>query len=198
MKYYQREGLVPEGLRSAPNQVEYGDEHVKRVRLIRALIETGGLSIAATRDVIRALDTEGAPLAETFEVASHAMATPRIPESAPSAESRERVIKLARSQGWHFSDDNPGIDAAARAVDGLAAIDYDAPDDYLLAYLGAAAASAAADVRALTTRPDPDQIAELMVVGTVLGDPLFSGLRRIAHENVTHDLFPVDPNRAQP
>ena len=48
VKYYQREGLLPEGVRSAPNQVQYGDAHVRRVRLIRALLETGGLSVAAT------------------------------------------------------------------------------------------------------------------------------------------------------
>ncbi|BCJ69537.1 hypothetical protein Prubr_65580 [Polymorphospora rubra] len=61
MKYYQREGLLPEGVRSAPNQVDYGDAHVHRVRLIRALLETGGLSVAATKEVIAALDAEDAP-----------------------------------------------------------------------------------------------------------------------------------------
>jgi len=194
VKYYQREGLLPEGIRSAPNQVEYGEQHVKRVRLIRALLEAGGLSIAATRDVIRALNTEGAPLAETFSVASYAMNTPRIAESVPSADARERVMRLAHAEGWAFTDDNPGIDSAARAIDGLNAIDFDAPDEYLLAYAKAAAVAAAADVRALTALSDPDQIAELMVVGTVLGDPLFAGLRRIAQEDATHDIFPVAPD----
>ena len=66
MKYYQREGLIPEGERSLPNQVQYGDVHVQRLRLIRALLETGGLSIAAAKDVIRVLDAEDAPLAETY------------------------------------------------------------------------------------------------------------------------------------
>lgn len=197
VKYYQREGLVPEGVRSAPNQVEYGEVHVKRVRLIRALLETGGLSIAATKDVIRALDTDDAPLAETFAVASYAMSTPRTTESVPSAESRERIMRLARAEGWAFTEDNPGIDNAARALDGLDAIDFHAPDEYLAAYVSAAATAAAADLRALTTLTNPDQIAELMVVGTVLGDPLFAGLRRIAHENATHTLFPVDPNGDQ-
>jgi DNA-binding transcriptional MerR regulator len=195
VKYYQREGLLPEGVRSAPNQVEYEELHVKRVRLIRALLETGGLSIAATKDVIQALDAEGAPLAETFSVAAYAMSTPRITESLPSAESREEVMRLAHSQGWKFTDDNPGIDSAARALDGLRAIDFNAPDEYLVAYASAAGAAARADLQALTALSDPDQIAELLVVGTVLGDPLFAGLRRLAQEDATHDLFPVEPNR---
>jgi DNA-binding transcriptional MerR regulator len=198
VKYYQREGLLPEGVRSAPNQVEYGELHVKRVRLIRVLLEVGGLSISATKTVIAALDDEGAPLAQTFAVASYAMSSPRVGDAAASDESRERIIRFARDQGWNFTDDNPGIDNAARALDGLSAIDFTAPDDYLAAYASAADAAAAADLRALTTLASPDQIAELMVVGTVLGDPLFAGLRRIAHEDATHDLFPVVPNRVAP
>ncbi|CAD6010460.1 MerR family transcriptional regulator [Agreia sp. COWG] len=195
VKYYQREGLLFEGIRTAPNQVEYGEAHVKRVRLIRALLETGGLSIAATKDVIRALDAPGAPLAETFSVASSALATPRAAEVRASEASRERVKSIAHSLGWGFTGDNPGIEGAARALEGLDAIDFDAPGEYLRDYAAAAALAATADVRALTALSDPDKIAELMVVGTVLGDPLFAGLRRIAQEDATHQLFPVDTNR---
>lgn len=61
VKYYQREGLLPAGVRTAPNQVSYDDSHLQRVRLIRALLETGNLSVAATKDVITALDTDSAP-----------------------------------------------------------------------------------------------------------------------------------------
>ncbi|MFV0375400.1 MerR family transcriptional regulator [Microbacterium sp.] len=190
VKYYQREGLIFEGVRSSPNQVEYDDSHVQRVRLIRALIETGGLSIAATAEVIRAIDTPGAPPAETFRVAQHAMSTPRTAESIPSTRSRECVHLLARRRGWCISDDNPGLDAAARALDGLYAIDFDAPDSYLDAYADAAASAADADLNALTTRSGADEVAELMVVGTALGDPLFAGLRRLAQQHATTSLFP--------
>ncbi|MEV7232087.1 MerR family transcriptional regulator [Polymorphospora sp. NPDC051019] len=196
VKYYQREGLLPEGVRSAPNQVDYGDAHVHRVRLIRALLETGGLSVAATKDVIAALDAEDAPLAETFRVAQHAMATPRTADSTPSDAARQRIATFARSQGWEVTDDNPGIDAAARALDGLRAIGFEAPDSYLGAYAAAAAAVAAADLRALSSLATPDQVAELMVVGTILGDPLFAGLRRLAQQDVTRTLFPTDAKRA--
>ncbi|BCJ69538.1 hypothetical protein Prubr_65590 [Polymorphospora rubra] len=103
---------------------------------------------------------------------------------------------LARSLGWEVTDDNPGIDAAARALDGLRAIGFDAPDPYLDAYAAAAATVAAADLRALSSLTTPDQVAELMVVGTILGDPLFAGLRRLAQQDVTRTLFPDDAKRA--
>lgn len=197
VKFYQREGLLPEGVRSAPNQVDYGEAHVKRVRLIRALLETGGLSIAATREVLRAVDTEGVSMADTFGVAQRAMSTPRTTASVPTAESRDRVTRLAQSRGWDFSPDNPGIDAAARALDGLRAIDFTLTDAYLSAYASAASSAAGGDLQALATLSDPDEIAELMVVGSILGDPLFAGLRRLAQEDSTHHLFPTQPKREE-
>ena len=195
VKFYQREGLLPEGVRSAPNQVEYGEAHVKRVRLIRALLETGGLSIAATKEVLGAVDTQGVSMANTFGLAQRAMSTPRTAASVPSAESRDRVTRLAQSQGWNFLAENPGIDAAARALDGLRAIDFTLTDAYLTAYASAASMAAAADLHALTALSDPDELTELMVVGSILGDPLFAGLRRLAHENSTHHLFPTQSKR---
>ena len=42
LKYYLREGLVHEGERLSGNQTDYDETHVQRVRLERALLETGG------------------------------------------------------------------------------------------------------------------------------------------------------------
>jgi hypothetical protein len=36
-------------------------------------------------------------------------------------------------------------------------------------------------------------MAETVVVGTVLGDALFAGLRRIAQEHSSHTMFPAPP-----
>ena len=191
VKYYQREGLLPAGEKTAPNQTTYDDRHVRRVRLVRALLEVGGLSVAAAREVLAALDADDAPLAVAFAAAQHAMSSPRAQDAAPTPASRSRVAALTAAAGWATTDDNPGLDAAARALDGLGTIDFDPSDEYLDAYLTAAATAARADVQALGGRRDRDDVAELMVVGTVLGDPLFAGLRRLAHEHVTHDLFPA-------
>lgn len=195
VKYYQREGLIPEGDRTAPNQVDYSDTHLQRVRLVRALLETGGLSIASAKEVVAALDTENAPIAETFRVAQNAMSATRSSQP-PSDEARARVRQVVTDLHWAASDENPGIDAAARAIDGLGAIGFEPPEAYLAAYADAAASAASADLQALRTRTAPDEIAELMVVGTALGDVLFAGLRRLAQEHTTHRLFRVEPDVA--
>lgn len=72
IKYYTREGLLPAGERTGPNQVRYGEAHVRRLRLIRALLDVGGLSVAAAREVLR-------------EVEVPDRAAPRVPGAAQAA-----------------------------------------------------------------------------------------------------------------
>ncbi|MET4639016.1 MerR family transcriptional regulator [Mycetocola sp. 2940] len=190
-KYYQREGLVPAGIRLSGNQTAYDEPHVLRVRLVRALLETGGLSIGAAKAVVATLDSDDDSLAFTFEAAQHALGAISPPLTPASEKSRQSIEALAAAQGWLSTAENPGLDSAARVLDGFAAIGFAPTPEYLQAYAAAAASIARADVAALQSRDRPDLIAELMVVGTVLGDALVAGLRRLAHESVTAELFPV-------
>ena len=56
IKYYLREGLLPAGRRGSRTTAEYDAVHVERLRLVRALIETGDLGIAAVRRVLTVID----------------------------------------------------------------------------------------------------------------------------------------------
>lgn len=190
VKYYRREGLLPAGVKTSPNQAQYSAEHVRRVRLIRALLETGGLSVAAAGRVLGRVDDEGAPVEHVFAEAQHAMGDASASNAVPSAGSVERIGELAARAGWAVSDANPGIVQAALALDGFAAIDATVSDAYLSGYAAAAAVAAGADMDLLDSRDDRAGVAELMVVGTVLGDPLFAGLRRLAQEQASSRARP--------
>ena len=191
VKYYVREGLVPEGRRTSRNQTAYDDSHVQRIRLVRALIETGGLSITATKQVLSVLDDHQDNLAYAFEAAQHALGSVGGAGARDaSAAARQRIAELVASRGWTATDDNPGLEVAARALDGLSTIGFAPSAEYLAAYAGAAAAVARADLAALGTRSRPDEITELMVVGTVMGDALLAGLRRLAQQDETAAAFP--------
>lgn len=195
LKYYLREGLVHEGERLSGNQTAYDESHVQRVRLVRALLETGGLSIADARRVLATLDDDRDSLAYTFAAAQHALGVGGTSTSVPASDaSRRRVDDLAASNRWRTTPDNPGRDVAARVLDDLAAIGFDPSDAYLSAYASAAALIAHADVSALRDRETAELTAELMIVGTVLGDALVAGLRRLAQQDATADLFPVPPS----
>jgi len=198
LKYYLREGLVHEGVRLSGNQTSYDESHVQRVRLVRALIETGGLSIAAAKRVLSTLDIEGASLAYTFEAAQHALGVGGASTAAASAASRRRIADVAVANSWRTSPENPGFDIAARVLDDLAAIGFEPSEEYLVSYASAATAIARADLSALRDRQSPDLTAELMIVGTVLGDALIAGLRRLAQQDATAELFPVPDTAKQP
>jgi hypothetical protein len=54
---------------------------------------------------------------------------------------------------------------------------------------------ARADLAALREQQGAAAIAELMVVGTVMGDRLFAGLRRLAHQHETTFAYPVGEDK---
>lgn len=194
LKYYVREGLVPEGRRTNTNQTEYSEAHVQRAKLARALIDIGGLSVAAARQVLGVLDNHQDSLAHVFDAAQHAMGAGRTIGTRPaSQQSRNAAADLVASRSWATSTHNPGNELVARALDGLATIGYAPSPEYLDAYAEAASIIARADLAALAERSSPALVAELMVVGTVMGDALLAGLRRLAQEHETAALFPAAP-----
>src|SRR5262245_3994370 len=81
IKYFLREGLLPAGQATAATLAEYGEAHIQRLRLIKALTTVGGLSIAAARDVLAAVDGAESP-ARTLQAISYALP---VPVAAPAA-----------------------------------------------------------------------------------------------------------------
>src|SRR3954447_19100510 len=73
IKYSLRERLLPPGERSAPNQASYGEPHVRRLRLIRAMIEIGGVPVAGVREVLRAVDATDTPVNHMLGEAHYAL-----------------------------------------------------------------------------------------------------------------------------
>ena len=185
IKYYQREGLLPDGERTASNQVTYNEAHVERLRLVRALIDVGGLSVAACTSVITALDSE-VDLQWVFSAAQHAV-SPELEVESISAEALE-VIDAAMPT-WHVSPDNPGRLAAARVYESFTSVGQSDETGWFSRYAEVALRAAELDIDELQTRPTRDAQAELVIVGTVLGDQLFSGFRRAAQEHVTSLRF---------
>jgi DNA-binding transcriptional MerR regulator len=189
IKFYVREGLLPAGERVGGNRTEYTEAHEHRLRLIRAMLEVGKLSIGSIGQVLAALDRPDAPIADTFEVAQRALARRTASDiSEPSARALEQIDALIDRAGWTPGcHHNVGRGIAAQAVDAFANAGYELPDSYLDGYADAAERVATADLTAVGSLADPSDMAELMVVGTVLGDTLSLGLRRIAQAHVTSE-----------
>jgi len=191
IKFYLREGLLQPGEATSPNQASYGDDHVRRLRLIRALIDVGGLSVASARDVLGAVDTPDLPLGQVFSTAQRAISQAELYADPASAEATGRVLSLVAVRGWHVSAGNPGLVGAANVVDAFGAIGHPELADFLEGYVEAAEIVARADLRSVGRQADVAAMAETVVAGTVLGDAMFAALRRIVQEHVTFELYPV-------
>ena len=189
IKFYLRERLLPAGVRTGPNQSRYGEQHLRRLRLIRGLIEVGGLSVAGARDVIDAVDSE-LPLAHSFGVAQRAVSA-NIDPGDIDPEALAGIDRL--TDGWRVSGDNPGRLAAARVLETFGALGQRDERNWFSRYAAAALLVAEADLDQVEARGSREAMAETVVIGTVLGDALFSGLRRAAQEHVSALRHPVLP-----
>ncbi len=198
IKFYLREGLLPAGRSTGSNQADYGDQHVVRLRLIRALLEIGALSIASAREVIAAVDTSTMPLGHVFGVAQHAISQHSLYSDPPTDRSRRRVSEAIAARGWKVEDDAPARVGAANVLDAFDEIGHPELADLLDDYLAAAEEVAKADLGIVTRQTDVAAMAEIVVGGTVLGDALFAALRRMAQEHVTYQVFPIDPDEPDP
>ena len=181
IKYYVRDGVLPPGERISGKRTEYSESHLRRLRLVRTLLEVGKLSTASVLDVLTALDAPGLDITYAFEIAQRALTRSVVATAGePSADALARVDAVSERAGWAYSSGNIGRAIAAQVIDASAGSGLYLDDEHLDAYAAAADTVAAADMAALRDIADRSSAAEVMVIGTVLGDPLSAGLRRIA------------------
>jgi DNA-binding transcriptional MerR regulator len=87
IKFYLREKLMPEGIRTSATQAQYDESHVARLRLIRALLCPAGLSVAAAQQVILAIEEPPESLYELLGIAAAAVAGPNVDAALQALEA---------------------------------------------------------------------------------------------------------------
>jgi DNA-binding transcriptional MerR regulator len=193
IKYYLREGLLAPGTPTGRNQADYGEGHLYRLRLIRALIDVGGLSIAAARDVLAVVETPDVPGHRLLGTAHHALDRPhRRDRTSPDWQAaRAEVVDLMRRRGWLVSDDSPGLDNAADAIAAMRTLGQEDLLQALETYADAAERIAEQEVDLVIARGEPARMVEGVVTGTVLGETLLTALRRLAQQAASARRFGV-------
>ncbi|MEU6297189.1 MerR family transcriptional regulator [Streptomyces erythrochromogenes] len=204
IKYYLREGLLPAGELTSPNQASYGDAHERRLRLVRALLEVGGLSVAAIGEVLAAVDDGDGPVHDLLGAA----ATRLVPEyggggasagasgsaggGAADAETvlaRERVARLIEDRGWRIASGNKAAEALVAALASLGRVGHGGFVALLDDYAEAAERVGRIDLDYVARRVAREDLVESVVVGTVLGDAVFAALRRMAQVDASARTF---------
>jgi DNA-binding transcriptional MerR regulator len=190
IKFYSRENLLPGGEKTSVNQTNYGPAQLARLRLVRALVEVGGLSIANVRSVLTAIDDESLPVADAISAAACALPTTDRGDSDAVATPGEVTIdKLIADRGWMVLPEAEGRNLAARVIDDY--LELGRPDliANLEVYADAVEQIADADIRSVADAGSRSAMAETVIVGTVLGDALLAGLRRMAHSDAAYRRF---------
>ncbi|MFD0887380.1 MerR family transcriptional regulator [Streptosporangium algeriense] len=198
IKFYLREGLLPSGERTSPNQAKYGQEHVRRIMLVRAMADYAGLSIAEIREVLGHLDDPSHGLHDRLGHAQTSITPKREPGDGEEWASAMREAEdLIARHGWGHHPDSPAMRSVAGVLLTLRGLGYTGVLDRLDDYAEAAGMIARADVAGMAQEPNLERMIEIVVVGTSLGDALVAALRRIAQANVSARLFGDDWKVAQ-
>ncbi|AQT80865.1 hypothetical protein B1R94_18745 [Mycolicibacterium litorale] len=201
VKWYLRIGLLPRGEATAANQARYDDTHLHRLRLIRALVEVGGLSTDAVRDVLAAVDDPRRPVGEVFAVARRAGA---VDSPAPPQQASDLGDAFIEHRGWKVDPESPARRDLAAVLNALATLQPPAGSEV--------PAPAVSDVESVCTLLDPyadaveplaadeiahtpvdlsrDLLTERVVAGTVLMERAMAALRRLAQEHHAARRFP--------
>ncbi|MFJ2059096.1 MerR family transcriptional regulator [Streptomyces sp. NPDC087908] len=190
IKFYVREGLLPAGELTSPNQASYGETHVQRLRLIRALLDVGGLSVAAIREVIVAVDDPDRSVHMMLGTVASGL-VPRYDHEAHAGieEARKRVAALIAARGWRVDPGNPASEALAVALAAVDEVGHGSFVQVLDTYADAAERVARADLDYVAGNVAREELVESVVVGTVIGDAIFSALRRMVHTDTSDRMF---------
>lgn len=181
IKYYLREGLLPPGRQTAATQAEYDGQHLRRLRLIRALTGVRGLSVGTTREVLDAL---GEHTGDTHALLGLALGSIRVgEESAEGTPEDAEVTALVEELGWDVHEAAPARAVLAETLGSLRALGVPLDRHTLLPYARLAERTAVLDLDQLTGIEDPLEAAERALLLTVLLEPALMALRRLAQEN---------------
>ncbi|GAB2651925.1 MerR family transcriptional regulator [Kribbella swartbergensis] len=186
IRYYIREGLLPPGEFTSRNQAMYDDSHVRRLALIRTLVEVGGMSIAAVGNLFRTLEAKQSDEFVTLGLVQYALVRESAArEEALAPETVALVQELLDRLGWHVRDHHPARSVLAATIERLQRLGYDDVVGLIEQYAAAAHDLAEAEVDLMLARAGTDERAGAVVMIGALGDAMLNALRRMAQEDAT-------------
>lgn len=192
LKFYLREGLLEPGRSTSVNQAVYGEQHLERLRLIRALSKVAGLPLQKIREVVQAVSGETSMI-DALGVTQDALVGEFEAASADSTTNEEAAALLDRvisERKWECQPGSPAHTAAVHAISDLMAEDLTILLDRLDDYAQAAEAVGQADVDAISNAENLESMIRGVVLGTVLRRPVLDALILLAQQHFAQRLNP--------
>lgn len=183
IKYYLREKVLPEGERSSATQAAYGEAHVQRLGVIRALVDAG-VGISGVRKVVAVLEE---PPENPYDLlgAANAAVTPQVSADLDLTAANVLLERMGGSVDSCFPDQ---IAAVAHALATLDRAGFTVPEPVMDAYIEHLGALAEAELAA-TPETSIEDAVRYIVLGTALVEPLILALRRVAEQVAASKRF---------
>lgn len=201
IKYYLREGLLAGGVQTATNQAVYGEQHVRRLRLIRSLIDIGGLSISHVRATLAAVEDESTSMHDAFGAVMHGLdELPAEDEPVDVTTAYAEVQTWLSARDWHIEPGAPAPHRLAELVATLRRFDFPISLTDLDSAADIVERTAKFEVEYARAMPDRTAAVETMLIGTVIFERALVEVRRLALEAASFriDMAPHTAKRRSP
>ncbi len=184
IKFYLREGMLMPGEATSATRASYGEEHVRRLRLIRALSEVAGLPLQKVRVILRLAEDDDASLFESLGSAVAAL-PPYLEDARPPYPRAEAALAAI---GQVYDPEYAAVAQLERALEAVEAAGIPMTGERLAVYAEHIRAIAEFD---LTWMPEAGREGQLeyAVLGTALYEPVIAALRRLAHQDVAAGML---------
>lgn len=198
IKYYLREGLLTSGRQVNATTADYDESHLRRLRLVRALIQVGRVPVATAREVLGHVDDES--LGRTIRLGAALWALPQEPEpddQDPAVRSaRREVDQLLADLGWETARElaplSPVHRSLVAAVATLMRLGYSWDAELLAPYAELMHQVAARDLDYLETHTSDAERVETAVASAVLFEPVLRALHRLAQEQESARRYGIE------
>ncbi|MEV7221854.1 MerR family transcriptional regulator [Streptomyces sp. V17-9] len=198
IKYYLREGLLPPGRQLNATTAEYDESHLRRLRLVRALIQVGRVPVATAREVLGHVDDES--LGRTIRLGAALWALPQDAEPDEAdpavAAARTEVDRLLELLGWETSQELAPLSPVHRslvvAVAALRRLGYPWDAELMAPYGELMREVARRDLDFMETHASEAEQVEMAVASAVLFQPVLRALHRLAQEEESARRYGIE------
>ncbi len=194
VKYYLRSELLHAGEATAKNQADYDESHVKRLRLIRSLVDQGRLSMADIGVVLTAVDDDSVSVHDAFGAAQDAMISDA---SRTSAAYDAAIVEVDKFVRRHRLRVRPEARVRLMMADAIVLVAQCFTSDPTTPVSSKIFDNFVAPIRreseeaiaSLSTSQSRSTLVEQTVVGTVAYELAANAIRRMALEHYSSRRF---------
>ncbi|MFI6459889.1 MerR family transcriptional regulator [Streptomyces sp. NPDC050528] len=191
IKYYLRERLLRPGRQVNATTSEYDEEHLRRLRLVRAMIQVGRVPVATVREVLGHVDDDS--LGRTIRLGAAMWALPQVREPDEDDEyvraAHQEVDRLLDLLGWEnvkqLSTISPAYRSLVVSVAAFRRIGYGWGAELLAPYAELMHRTAVLDLDNMETHPSQEEQIEFAILGAIINEPILQSLHRLAQEEET-------------